>query len=455
MYKTLINKKTYNQRRAFLKAAGACMVAPQIAFSNTPTNPDVVIIGAGTAGLGAAKTLQQAGISFIVVEADNRIGGRVFTHNDIFGVPFDMHAHWMTYPPDNPFIDYGTENGFDIYKDPRESRSFVGNREATEEEYRDLDKTYDLYNQKIQRSAENVRGEADNVRTALGEDFFNSPWGYTVASNYGVWGMAQNSKDYSPVDWWNSVGGEDVWFCRQGYGTLVAHYGKDVPVSLKTPVTKIHWQGDGVKVITPAGTIETKAVILTVSVGVLGKNHITFAPELPIEKQQAIEGIDMGVMNYIGLQFTEDVFGFGADVYVDQQQRDENGVGYMANMSGTNVVYAYVGGDQARALENQSMDVAIAYGLDGMKSMLGGDIEKKFVKGFATATGKIPLYEGSYSAARPGKQPMRAILRRTVADKLFFSGEACHPTQWATANGGLNAGITSAKQAAKYIKKIS
>jgi len=188
-------------------------------------------------------------------------------------------------------------------------------------------------------------------------------------------------------------------------------------------------------------------------VGVLANDRIKFTPQLPVRKQEAIDGIDMGVMNYIGLQFTDDVFGFGADVYVDQQQRDENGVGYLANLSNTNLVYSYVGGEQARALENEAMDVAIAYSLDGMKSMLGNDIEKKFIKGYATNTGKIPFWDGSYSAARPGKQAMRAVLRETLAEKLFFSGEACHPSQWATVNGGLNAGKNSANQATRYIKK--
>ena len=429
------------------------MVVPRIVFGNTPANPAVVIIGAGIAGIESAKTLHDKGISFVVVEADGRIGGRVYTHNDIFGVPFDMHAHWMMYPPGNPLIDYAKDNGFDVYKDPVESRAIVGDREATEEEYRDLSNTYNIFYKKIKSSAKHVTGDDDNARTALGEDFFRKPCGYTVASNYGVWSMAQNSKDYSPVDWWNSVGGQDNWLCKEGYGSVVAHYGQDVPVSLNTGVKEINWQGDGVKVITSAGTIRAKAVILTVSVGVLAKNHIKFTPELAVEKQEAIDGIDMAVMDYIGLQFTEDVFGFGADVYVDQQQQDENGVGYMANMSGTNLVYAYVGGDQAKALENQSMDVAIAYGLDGMKSMLGNDIEKKFVHSFATATGKYPLFEGAYSTANPGKHPMRAVLRQTLADKLFFSGEACHPSQWASVNGGLNAGKISAKQAARYIKK--
>jgi monoamine oxidase len=443
-----------DQRRLLLKAGVASLFAPCIAFANTPTNPDVVIIGAGIAGIEAAKRLHDEGISFVVVEANNRIGGRVHTNNDIFGVPFDTHAHWVNYPSANPLIRYGKNNGFDVYRDPRVSKSFVGKREATEEEYKDIDKTYKLFNQKIKTSAYSVSGDDDNARTALGEDFFKRPWGYTVASNNGVWSMAQNSRDYSPKDWWNSEGGGQH-FCREGYGTLVAHYGQDVPVSLSTWVSEIDWSGDGVKVVTSKGNIKAKAAILTVSVGVLANNRIKFTPELPVEKQEAIDGIDMAVMNYIGLQFTDDVFGYGADVYVDQQQHDENGVGYMANMSGTNLVYSYVGGDQAKALENEAMDVAIAYSLDGMKSMLGNDIEKEFIKGFATTTGKIPFWDGACSTAKPGRQPMRAVLRQTLADKLFFSGEACSPSRWGSVDGGLNAGKSSAAQAALYIKNSS
>ena len=448
-----MSNRRRSQRRLLLKAGVTAMVAPRIVFANTPTNPDVVIIGAGIAGIEAAKRLHKYGISFVMVEASNRIGGRVHTNNDIFGVPFDTHAHWVNYPSGNPLIDYGNNNGFDVYRDPRVSKSFVGNREATEEEYRDQNKTYSLFTQKIKSSAYSVRGDDDNARTALGEDFFKRPWGYTVAANQGVWSMAQNSRDYSPTDWWNSEGGGQH-FCREGYGALVAHYGQDVPVSLGTWVSEIDWSGEGIKVISSAGTIKAKSAILTVSVGVLANNRIKFTPELPVKKQEAIDGIDMAVMNYIGLQFTDDVFGYGADVYVDQQQHDENGVGYMANMSGTNLVYSYVGGDQAKALENEAMDVSIAYSLDGMKRILGNDIEKKFVKGYATTTGKIPFWDGAYSTARPGKQPMRAVLRRTLAEKLFFSGEACSPSRWASVDGGLNAGKNSASEASRYIKSL-
>ncbi len=449
-----MNKKFRQQRRLLLKATTASMLAPRIVLANTVTNPEVVIVGAGIAGLEAARTLQKNGVSFVVLEANFRIGGRVHTNTDIFGVPFDTHAHWIMSSPKNPLIDYAGSNGFNVYADPGRQKYFVADREVTENELADLRETDRIFNKKIKDAAmKGVSGDDDNARTALGEAFFRNPWGYTIASEYGVWDMAENSENWSPNDWWNSEGGND-WFCAQGYGSVVAHYGADVPVALATGVKEINWQGDDLKVLTHhAGTIRTRAVILTVSVGVLAAGHIKFTPELPMEKQQAIDDVGMAVMNNIGLQFSDDVFGFGADTYVYEQQHDENGVGYLANLNNTNLVYGYVGGAQAKALEKETMETVIAYGLDGMKSMLGNAVEKKFVAGYATACGQSPFYQGAYSAAKPGKQPMRAVLRETVADKLFFSGEATHPGQWGTVNGGLYSGRISAEQASAYVKQ--
>ncbi len=97
--------------------SNSCL-AESTAWPNTqPTNPDVMIIGAGISGLEAAKILHSKGIRFVVVEADNRIGGRVYTNNKIFEVPLDTHPHWMSYPKSNPLIKSGKDNGFDVYRD--------------------------------------------------------------------------------------------------------------------------------------------------------------------------------------------------------------------------------------------------------------------------------------------------------------------------------------------------
>ena len=77
------------------------------AWASTTNTPDVVIIGAGAVGLGAAKTLLAKGISFLLIEAQSRIGGRAYTDHHTFGVPYDMGCHWLNYGRINPWIDYG------------------------------------------------------------------------------------------------------------------------------------------------------------------------------------------------------------------------------------------------------------------------------------------------------------------------------------------------------------
>ena len=101
------------------------------------------------------------------------------------------------------------------------------------------------------------------------------------------------------------------------------------------------------------------------------------------------------------------------------------------------------------------MEAVVAYGLDGLKSMLGNNIQKYFVKGFATACGKVPLFDGAYSAVRPGKVSARQALGVSLENRLYFSGEATHLSQPGTVNGGLERGRETALEVAAYLKRTS
>ena len=111
-------------RRQFLKAsiAGlALLTLPRISFAQS--NPDVIVIGAGSAGLSATAELMKKGKSVVCIEAMNRIGGRCYTDNSIFGVPYDMGAHWLHGYTHNQIAKYGKKHKdiFNIYKDQDES----------------------------------------------------------------------------------------------------------------------------------------------------------------------------------------------------------------------------------------------------------------------------------------------------------------------------------------------
>ena len=81
------------------------------------SHPDVVVVGAGAAGISAAHKLIQLGLSVTVVEAANRIGGRCWTDIKTFGIPYDVGAHWLHYDSVNFYLEYGKQNGFAIYPD--------------------------------------------------------------------------------------------------------------------------------------------------------------------------------------------------------------------------------------------------------------------------------------------------------------------------------------------------
>lgn len=91
-------------RRGVVAGLGLGLAAPAIARAARPVDTDVVVIGAGAAGLAAARSLRRAGRRVIVLEARTRIGGRAFTDRTALGAPFDRGAHWLHSAEDNPFL---------------------------------------------------------------------------------------------------------------------------------------------------------------------------------------------------------------------------------------------------------------------------------------------------------------------------------------------------------------
>ena len=130
-----MSNRKKNQRRLLLKAGVASLLAPRIVFGNTPTNPDVVIIGAGAAGLSAARTLIAQGKSVVIVEGSSRIGGRAYTESDTFGVPFDHGCFNVMGPKKFALLDMAREWDFDLlYMKGAGENVFVGDRKATKAE---------------------------------------------------------------------------------------------------------------------------------------------------------------------------------------------------------------------------------------------------------------------------------------------------------------------------------
>jgi len=431
-------------RRAFLGGVAASALLPGAARAQIPANPDVVVIGAGAAGLGATRELMNQGLSVALIEAGNRIGGRAHTDTATFGVPYDIGAHWLHNDSRNPFNAYGRQNGFDIYPARDAWRVFDGTREVEGDGlWRTWDSMYDAIGDKAERGLDISAAEATrNVGGA---------WAQTAAFAIGPWSMGKDLADFSITDWWSGADGDD-WFCREGFGTLVAHYGAGIPVSLDTAATRIDWSGNGVAVETTKGTINARAAIVTVSTGVLASGGIAFTPSLGTDKQDAFEAISMGLYNHIALQFSRDVFEMGDDGYLMFRIGDDGeGFGVLSNAGGHGLAYCDVGGSWARELERQSVEARVDYAMETLRSLLGSGIDGAFVKGAATSWGQNPLTLGSYASAEPGEHAKRRVLRESVGDRIFFAGEACHRSLWSTVAGALLSGEDVAGEVARVV----
>lgn len=407
------------------------------ASANTP---DIVVVGAGAAGLAAARTLGEAGVTYKVIEARARIGGRAFTETETFGVPYDQGGHWLHDSEVNPWIPYAKASGFRVYSDPGEEISFA-NGESVGTDW--IDTIY----QAIEEIGYEIYLAGERGRDEPIEQFFdlNNPSHSGAASFFVHDFYGKELKDISTAAFrWEDLG-ED-WICREGFGALVAHYGRDVPVELNTEVTRIDWSGEGVRVETSRGALDAKAVVVTPSTGLLASGKIRFDPVLPVEKVEAINAFTMGVYNHVAMMFRSDIFGLGPDSYPQPANRTIDQPALASNVSGSGLCMLWTGGDLSRDLEQAGIAAAVDYGLSQVKSMLGTGVEKDFVKGNFTRWGQDPWTLGSYASKQPGLPGSRTDLRASVGDRLFFAGDQCHEVLSSTIAGAHESGIETAKQ---------
>ena len=364
-----------------------------------------------------ARTLIGAGFDVTVVEADTRIGGRVHTDTSIFGVPYDIGAHWLHVGHLNPFVRYGRENGFDVYEAPGEEVLYVGDREATGQDYAAYESALSAAYRAISRAGREGRDVSAASVVPDGGD-----WDSLVEMVVGPWSMGKDFEHFSAADWWSGEDGAD-WYCREGYGTLWAHSARGIPVELSTRATEIDWGGQGVRVHTERGALAARACIVTVSTGVLASGGLRFKPALSTVKQESFHGISMGLYNHIAFQFRRNIFGTGGDGYLVYKLpasggESPKGFGMLTNIGGTNLSFGDVGGGLAWALEAEGVDGGLSFGLEELRKIFGSEVDKELVKGHVTTWGRNSFTLGSYASAEPGAYRLRAELRAPVGERV-------------------------------------
>ncbi len=435
---------------AALGAVSALGLAPWRSGQARSHHYDVVVVGAGVAGLAAMETLKKQGVSAILLEASDRRGGRVMTDHSIFGVPYDMGAHWFHGRNNNPLYDYAKKKGFNTYKAPDDEILYVGGREAKSSEYKEFEKWMERAEGAMSKAGR--RGKDVSPASVVPDA---GDWKNTVNFMTGPFEMAQNMTDFSCKDWWGSQDGRDG-YCSEGLGTVVMHRTRKITVELNTPVWQIDWGNNGIVAHTARGAIKARNCIITVSTGVLANSRIKFNPALPADKEESFHQISMGHYNHLALQFDKNFFGIGDDGYLtykipSNRSHPTPAMAMLVNLHGSNLSLADVGGEFARELEGEGVEGGIDFALGELRKIFGNKANRNLIKGHATQWSSNPFFDGAYAAAKPGSFKYRKILRQSVDRQIYFAGEACHKRQWATVHGAYNSGIEVAKRVGKRL----
>ncbi len=436
-------------RRSFLSGVLATTVLPLWAQS-IPSNPDVVVIGAGSAGLSAARTLIAAGKSVVVVEAADRVGGRAYTESSTFGVPFDHGCSWVMGGSNLPYAKMAQDWDFDLLHHANAGEAlFVDGERASSAQKGAYYKAYSHVESSV--SAAGLRGQDVAAASVIQPEM---EFAGTAQSWVGPMDFAVDFKDLSTMDYYKYGDIRTNYMVRQGYGTIVARMGAGLPVQLNTPATRIDWGGNGVSVETAAGTIRAKACIVTVSTGVLNSDLITFAPTLPEWKLTAIHNLPMGLLSKIALQFDGEKFGLHRNQWLTYQvsnQMPAEACFFLTWPFDFNLMVGFIGGQFGWQLTALGTAAAVDFALRELVKALGSDVRKHFVKGYLTQWSHNPWTVGAYAAARPGHYGAREELARPLGDRLFFAGEAVAAPYYQLCAGAYTSGEKVAQDVIRSI----
>ncbi|TAG94524.1 MAG: FAD-dependent oxidoreductase [Bacteroidetes bacterium] len=417
----------------------------------TDKESEIIVIGAGIAGLACAKLLTQNGYKVIILEGRNRIGGRIWTDRTT-GVPLDMGASWIHGPKgNNPITPIAEKIKAEMYCTKDDNLVvYAENGQIIPDEK--MDKYYNQYNQIIKKAKQNgnsAKSLAEAIKSVNPSVFDDIIMQYQFSAytefDYGGALELMSSKYYDEDE---RFAGKDVLF-PNGYDAIPNHLAKDLDIRLNQIVNQIDYNQENIKITTTKDTFKAKYVVVTVPLGVLKKNTINFLPALPLEKQKIIKRLPMGTVNKVFLEFSEcfwdekiQYFGYAGKIK-GQYNYFLNAKKFVPNK---NILLTFGFGSYGLTMEKQTdaqiqNDIMII-----LKKIYGNKIPNPQKIKVSRWNNDVFSY-GAYSFAGVNcDNDDFDNLGKSVAQKLFFAGEHTHTQYRGTVHGAYLSGVRVAKQ---------
>jgi monoamine oxidase len=404
---------------------------------------DVCVVGAGAAGLVAARELSATGFAVRILEARRRVGGRAWTDVEPFGIPIDRGCAWLHNAETNPWTAFARAHGFTVVERSPDWGRRVGRQPLSPERRARWDAAWVRAEAAIEDAAR--AGRDVPAREVVPHNLeFRARFDAVMSWSMGVETAQLSTADYAAYE------ETDVnWALPEGLGAVIARAADGLDVVLDCPVRAVDWRGPAVRVSTPHGTVECRAVVVTVPTPLLARGEPRFSPPLPPAYEEAFAGLPLGVADKVFVEVDAGALPLDGTAHLIASDATTRTASITVRPAGHDLLLVFFGGSYARELELAGALDAEAR--DQLVAVFGGDLGRRIRRSTATAWLGDPWAGGSYSAARPGFARCRSVLAEPLADRVFFAGEACAATAFGSAHGAWSSAARAARRIATVL----
>ncbi|MBD2747534.1 FAD-dependent oxidoreductase [Microvirga sp. BT688] len=405
-------------------------------------DPDVIVVGAGSAGIAAARHLLAQRLTVTVLEARDRIGGRTLTRS-FKGHPLDLGAHWLHAGPINPLVKLGRKRREPLRRAPVDGHFFVRGRRGSRAESAALDRAFAMADRAMTQEAKAREDQA--AARALPP---MGPQGRRVAAIHGL--VSGRPLEEVSLHDFPSMEYADNLFIAGGLGAYVSRLARGLPIRLGTAVHAIDWSAEGVQVESSAGALRGKAVIVTTPMAVLQQDAIRFAPALPDAVQQAIHGFTQGVYEHVVLHWPDSPFR-GGDRLASLTGTHREPPGLLTCIDNTPFHFFELDQPAAAGFDRRDAHAPFRFARAVLAEHFGHRAIRNLTTLHSTAWRNDPWSRASWAVVPPGLYPVRDILKAPVGERIWFAGEALSRAQWGTAGGAWEEGERAAGEIVRQL----
>jgi polyamine oxidase len=429
----------------------------------------VVVVGAGISGLTVASALTRAGVECVVLEARDRIGGRLHTV-DLAGSPVDLGGSWIHMPGGNPMSAFARQARVSCRSaDPMPEMAGFDRAEGRRLSDAETEAVLSLYDEVFPEAAGRLAAElgpdasaADGIEAFVaGAGLAPGPARRARQMLYGaIEAESADLAERQSLRWmWNELEYQGNYFGDVpdgGYRRLVKAMAAGVDVRLGVPVTEVAISADGVRVQAADGSSEEGShVVVTVPLGVLKRGALRFSPGLPPDRLAAIERLGFGRFEKVALRFEEPFWRAAGFPHLVIFPRDPGEwivwvMGLDAFGAGPVLVFFVFHSDAGRIMgtgrDDAGQDGAVRWALGLLGEAIGAPCPEP-VEVAVTSWGTDPCTAGAYTHIPPEASPADAdLLGEPVGGRLLFAGEHTQSARLAYADGAMTSGIREAKR---------